>query len=182
MRDGVQADPGRLAKALHLHPITAKLLINRGYEDPERARAFLHPLEEALFPPDQMRDMDRAVAKLREASALGQRILVYGDYDADGLCATAILADALREVGVEALTYIPVSYTHLDVYKRQVAPTLLGLLGLPIPAGMQGRNLAPLLQQGEEEGLPAERNAYFECVLGEVGIHTTCLLYTSRCV
>ena len=107
MRDGVQADPGRLAKALHLHPITAKLLINRGYEDPERARAFLHPLEEALFPPDQMRDMDRAVAKLREASALGQRILVYGDYDADGLCATAILADALREVGVEALTYIP---------------------------------------------------------------------------
>lgn len=54
-----------------------------------------------------------------------------------------------------------------------VAPTLLGLLGLPIPAGMQGRNLAPLLQQGEEEGLPAERNAYFECVLGEVGIHTT---------
>ena len=78
----------------------------RGLEEPEAARAFL---EEAgpLYDPMLLPDMDKAVERVRRAIDGGEKILVYGDYDCDGVTATVLLYDYLENAGADVLYYIP---------------------------------------------------------------------------
>ena len=95
-------DPQRaqtLARALEIDPITAQLLINRGLTDAAPARNFLHPTWESLGDPAELPDMARAVARLRQAIAKREAVLVFGDSDVDGLTANVILYEVLRELG-----------------------------------------------------------------------------------
>ena len=73
----------------------------------EKAERFLHPALEQLYPPLMMQDMDKAVTLLRQAIAAHQPIMIYGDYDVDGVCATSIMLETLREEGAQADYYIP---------------------------------------------------------------------------
>ena len=98
---------GRLAEALRVSPVTAQLLINRGLEDAGQAGDFLEASFERIHPPELLADMDRAVARLLAAVSGRQRVLVYGDADADGLAATAILARLLGLLGCRVETFIP---------------------------------------------------------------------------
>ncbi len=95
-----------LAEELELSPVTASVLVRRGYGDPEQARAFL----EAKLPehdPFQLGDMREACDAIRAAIAAGKRICVHGDYDADGICATALAVLILRELGADVEAHVP---------------------------------------------------------------------------
>jgi len=86
--------------------LCARVLVNRGVTDPEEARRFLYE-EPALHDPMGMRDMDKAVERLRRALREGETIAVYGDYDVDGITATCLLTDFLRREGGAVIPYIP---------------------------------------------------------------------------
>src|SRR6478672_5434059 len=97
---------GVLARELEVSPTTAAVLVRRGYEDVASASAFL---EGALPAHDPFRlgDMTEACEAIREAIAGGRRICVHGDYDADGVCATALAVVILRELGAEVEWHLP---------------------------------------------------------------------------
>jgi single-stranded-DNA-specific exonuclease len=101
-----QADASALAETLDLSGTTARVLVRRGYTDPDEARAFL----EGALPghdPFLLGDMSGAVETIRSAIASGQRICVHGDYDADGICATALAVLILRELGADVTWHLP---------------------------------------------------------------------------
>ncbi len=83
------------------------LLRNRGVDTPEKAERFLHPSLDQLHDPFQMQGMEKAVRIIREAVAGGMPIIVYGDYDVDGVSATSILLETLREMGAAPAFRIP---------------------------------------------------------------------------
>ena len=83
------------------------MLVARGYTTPEQVERFFHPSPEALHSPLLFQDMDKAVGLLKEALAEGKRVLVHGDYDCDGICATTLLMEALQEMGADVDYHIP---------------------------------------------------------------------------
>src|SRR6476469_6667595 len=103
----------RLTQALFIAPEIAALLVQRGIATPETAAAFFHPDLRQLPNPLLMRDMDRAVARLAHALHEGQKVLVLGDYDVDGITSVATVMSYLTPLfGAERLRdYIPDRYT-----------------------------------------------------------------------
>ncbi len=97
----------RLAGALEIHPLAARVLAARGLGDPDAAEAFLASPLEDLPDPFAMKGMDAAVARLERAIEGGERIACYGDYDVDGVTSTVLLAGLLRAAGADAVTYVP---------------------------------------------------------------------------
>jgi single-stranded-DNA-specific exonuclease len=95
-----------LAQELGLSEITASVLVRRGYGDPDEARAFLAG-EQPLHDASLLGEMKEAVARIRGAIAAGTRICVHGDYDVDGICATALALLILRELGADAAWHLP---------------------------------------------------------------------------
>src|SRR5919198_2994862 len=95
-----------LAQELGLSEITASVLVRRGCGDSEAARAFLAG-EQPLHDPFELPDMAAAVERIRAAIAGGERICVHGDYDVDGICATALAVTVLRELGGEVSWHLP---------------------------------------------------------------------------
>ena len=89
----------------------SSLLRCRGIDTEEKAEHFLHPSLGDLHDPMRMHDMEKAVALIRGAIDRGERILVYGDYDVDGICAAAVLLETLREEGAEADFRLPNRHT-----------------------------------------------------------------------
>lgn len=102
-----EADASELARALSVPPTIAELLLRRGYRSPERARTFLNPSFDQLHDPFLMRGMDIAVDRIETAIRDGEPIAVHGDYDVDGITATAVLTRYLRWRGARADYYIP---------------------------------------------------------------------------
>ena len=86
-----------LSKALGLHPILGRLLVNRGITEVGEARRFFHPQLNELLDPFLFRDMDKAVDRLNLALARKERIMVYGDYDVDGCTAVALVYKFLEQ-------------------------------------------------------------------------------------
>src|SRR6059058_1036251 len=99
-------DVRALARALEVAELTASVLIRRGYADPEEAAAFL-AAEAPQHDPFLLGDMRAAVESIRAAIANGTRICVHGDYDVDGICATALAVLTLRALGTEAEWHLP---------------------------------------------------------------------------
>jgi single-stranded-DNA-specific exonuclease len=99
-------DVRALAAELSLDEITASVLVRRGYGAPEEARRFL----EGALPghdPFELGDMREAVETVTAAVEAGARICVHGDYDADGICATALAVLLLRELGADVAWHLP---------------------------------------------------------------------------
>lgn len=88
-------------------PILRQILFNRGYASYDEARAFLEAKPNFDTDPFQMTGMSEAVERIRRALAQGEEIAIYGDYDVDGVTATALLVDTLTALGGEARGYIP---------------------------------------------------------------------------
>lgn len=101
-----------LTEALFIVPEVAALLVQRGLDTPEAAAAFFHPDLRLLPNPLLMRDMDRAVARLTRAWQTGEKVLVLGDYDVDGITSVATVMSYLTPLfGAERLRdYIPDRY------------------------------------------------------------------------
>ena len=104
-RKASESFPAQVAE-LNLEPVLAKVLHARKIDTPERVRAFLME-EGALGDPFQMAGMTQAVTRLRRALAGGERIVVYGDFDTDGVSATVLLVSALRLLGGNVEGFIP---------------------------------------------------------------------------
>jgi len=99
-------EAGDLASALGVSETTARVLVRRGYAKPEQAKAFLAG-EPPGHDPFLLGDMADAVEAIKSAIATGKRICVHGDYDADGICATALAVLILRELGAEVEWHLP---------------------------------------------------------------------------
>ena len=97
----------RLAAALRLHPLAARVLAARGHSDPEEAVRFLEAPLQDLPDPFTMKGMNAAVARVARALEAGERIACYGDYDVDGVTSTSLLAGFLRAAGGDVVTYVP---------------------------------------------------------------------------
>lgn len=93
-------------RRLCLSPITPQLLYNRGLTDPDLARAFLHG-DAPLWDPFFLKEVPEAVARIRAALRRGEPIVVYGDFDADGVTATVLLMQTLKVLGGRVQPYIP---------------------------------------------------------------------------
>ena len=95
-----------LAAELGISEITASVLVRRGYADPAAARAFIEG-EQPPHDPFLLGDMVVAVETIRAAVAAGTQICVHGDYDVDGICATALAVLTLRELGADVRWHLP---------------------------------------------------------------------------
>ena len=85
----------------------SRLLFARGIRGEEAARRFLHPAAEDIRPPLLLHGMERAAALLSQAKEEKKRVVIYGDYDVDGICASAVLWEALGRCGIDRTVYIP---------------------------------------------------------------------------
>jgi len=100
-------DVEALSSALRIAAPAAGILVHRGLGDPAAARRFLQPSLDDLHDPLTMRDMPRAVARLREAIRDGQKILIYGDYDVDGTTSVVLLTKVIELAGGASSYYVP---------------------------------------------------------------------------
>lgn len=96
---------------LGLPPLIEELLIKRGIQTNEDAKSFLEPNLDHLYEPSLLTDVDRVKHRINQAIDNGESILVFGDYDADGVTATAVLIETLRELGAMCDYYIPNRFT-----------------------------------------------------------------------
>jgi single-stranded-DNA-specific exonuclease len=96
----------RLARELEISELTATVLVRRGYADPDAARAFL-AAEPPRHDPFLLGDMRAGCDRIRAAVAAGTRICVHGDYDVDGICATALAVLTLRRLGADVSWHLP---------------------------------------------------------------------------
>ncbi len=96
-----------LCRELNVSPYFALILMNRGVITPDSARDFLFGDLSSCHDPHLLKDMDRAVERIRRAISSGEKIMVYGDYDVDGITSTALLAQVLRFMGGRVETFIP---------------------------------------------------------------------------
>jgi single-stranded-DNA-specific exonuclease len=97
----------QLAFEADLTTLQAQLLINRGISNPSQAKLFLCPRLDCMTDPMLLKDMDRALAVILKAVEDRKKITIYGDYDADGLTATALLLNFFKCLGIETSSYIP---------------------------------------------------------------------------
>jgi single-stranded-DNA-specific exonuclease len=114
-----------LVRELGISGVTASVLVRRGYGDPDLARAFL----EGGLPghdPFLLGDMAEACEAIRTAVTAGKRICVHGDYDADGICATALAVLILRELGADVVWHLPSRFEEGYGVSRQTLSRLAG--------------------------------------------------------
>ena len=107
------ADPAkveRLSTEVGIDRVLAELLVKRGVETFEQARAFFRPSLDALHDPFLMKDMDKAVERLHRAITSREKILVYGDYDVDGTTAVALVYSFISRFTDQVDFYIPDRY------------------------------------------------------------------------
>lgn len=100
-------DSAALAAALQITAPAARVLCHRGLADPAAAARFLRPSLDDLLDPLVLRDMPRAVERLRQAIGGGEKILIYGDYDVDGTTAVVLLTKAIELAGGAADFHVP---------------------------------------------------------------------------
>ncbi len=91
----------------NIHPVTAQILISRGFKTMEEIHEFLYAKLPNLFDPDLFPDMDKAVERIITAIHKHQPILVYGDNDVDGMTAATLLTEFLRSIGAKVYFDIP---------------------------------------------------------------------------
>jgi len=96
-----------LCDNLNCDPVTATLLVNRKIDTPESALKFLNPSFNDIRSPFSIKDMDTAVRRIYKAIKDSEKILIFGDYDVDGITSTSILFNFLQNTGADAHYYIP---------------------------------------------------------------------------
>ena len=103
LSDVDEAVASGLASELRLRPVTARVLVSRGFTEAGRIARFLAPRLADLRPPDGIADLDRALDRLAAALGAGETIGVFGDCDVDGVTSAAVLATGLRAFGARVV-------------------------------------------------------------------------------
>ncbi|WP_171043550.1 single-stranded-DNA-specific exonuclease RecJ [Streptococcus pseudopneumoniae] len=144
------ADFTKIAKKAGLGPEVARLLFERGIQDQESLKKFLEPSLEDLHDPYLLHDMDKAVERIRQAIEEGENILVYGDYDADGMTSASIVKESLEQLGAECRVYLPNRFTdgygpNASVYKYFIEQEGISLI-VTVDNGVAGHEAIELAQ------------------------------------
>ena len=144
------ADFTKIAKKAGLGPEAARLLFSRGIKDEDSLTRFLAPSLDDLHDPYLLHDMDKAVNRIRRAIEQGEFILVYGDYDADGMTSASILKETLEQLGAECLVYLPNRFTdgygpNASVYKYFIEQHGISLI-VTVDNGVAGHEAIDLAQ------------------------------------
>ena len=144
------ADFTKIAKKAGLGPEAARLLFSRGIKDEDSLSRFLAPSLDDLHDPYLLHDMDKAVNRIRLAIEQGEFILVYGDYDADGMTSASILKETLEQLGAECLVYLPNRFTdgygpNASVYKYFIEQQGISLI-VTVDNGVAGHEAIDLAQ------------------------------------
>ena len=96
-----------LARSARISPVVARLLICRGLHDPVQVRSFLEPKLSSLREPGELPGVEAAAERITAAIQARQRIVIYGDYDVDGMSATSLLVGCLKLLGADVGYYVP---------------------------------------------------------------------------
>lgn len=96
-----------LAEQFHIPKVVAALLLNRGISTEQAVKSYLQKSLEGVHNPRLLPDMDKAVARITAALESKEKIVIYGDYDVDGITSTALLYEFLKNAGAEVDYYIP---------------------------------------------------------------------------
>ena len=144
------ADFTKIAKSVGLSSEVACLLFQRGIKDESNLKKFLEPSLEDLHDPYLLHDMDKAVDRIRQAIEQGELILVYGDYDADGMTSASIVKESLEQLGAECLVYLPNRFTdgygpNASVYKYFIEQQGVSLI-VTVDNGVAGHEAIDLAQ------------------------------------
>ena len=144
------ADFTKIAKKAGLGPEAARLLFSRGIKDEDSLTRFLAPSLDDLHDPYLLHDMDKAVNRIRRAIEQGEFILVYGDYDADGMTSASIFKETLEQLGAECLVYLPNRFTdgygpNASVYKYFIEQQGISLI-VTVDNGVAGHEAIDLAQ------------------------------------
>jgi single-stranded-DNA-specific exonuclease len=105
-----EQEVNQLAAILNIDPILSTLLIHRGIRDFDAARLFFRPDSRHLHDPFLMKDMEKAILRIEEAMAAGEKILIYGDYDVDGTTAVSLVYGFFKNYYNKLEYYIPDRY------------------------------------------------------------------------
>ncbi len=125
----------KLANELSIDKILAKLLIQKGIDTFDKAKAFFRPSLDDLHDPFLMKDMDRALERIDKAFATNEKILIYGDYDVDGTSAVALAFSFFKRIYKNVDSYIPdryaegygVSYASIDFAAKNNITLIIAL-------------------------------------------------------
>ena len=140
----------KIAKKAGLGPEVARLLYSRGVKDQEALSHFLTPTLDDLHDPYLLHDMDKAVERIRRAIEDGEFILIYGDYDADGMSSASIVKESLEQLGAEVAVYLPNRFTdgygpNASVYKYFIEQQGISLI-VTVDNGVAGHEAIDLAQ------------------------------------
>lgn len=138
------------AKKLGLEASVANLVYQRGIQTEEALRDFLEPSLDQLHDPYELHDMDKAVTRIRQAIENYEQILIYGDYDADGMTSASIVKEALEQLGAECQVYLPNRFTdgygpNASVYKYFIENQGVSLI-VTVDNGVAGHEAIELAQ------------------------------------
>lgn len=114
-----------------LPKIAMELIVSRGYDTEEKIKDFLHP--SIFHDPFKLHDMDRLIARIKKAIETKERVLIFGDYDVDGISATAIMIKTLNILGIKPKYYLPNRFIDgygltnavIDKLKERFNPSLI---------------------------------------------------------
>ena len=140
----------KIAKKAGLGPEVARLLYSRGVKEQEALSRFLTPTLDDLHDPYLLHDMDKAVERIRRAIEDGEFILIYGDYDADGMTSASIVKESLEQLGAEVAVYLPNRFTdgygpNASVYKYFIEQQGISLI-VTVDNGVAGHEAIDLAQ------------------------------------
>lgn len=156
-----------LSKKEKLTQTATKILYSRGIDDAQRLTSFLSADLSHLHDPYLLHDMDKAVSRIRQAVENYEQILIYGDYDADGMTSSSIIKETLEMIGAEAQVYLPNRFTdgygpNESVYKYFIEQQDISLI-ITVDNGVSGQEaIAYAKAQGvdvivtDHHSLPAE--------------------------
>ena len=164
-----------LTKKEKITALASKIIYSRGIDTEEKITQFLSNDLSKLHDPYLLHDMDKAVARIRQAIENYEQILVYGDYDADGMTSASIMKEALEMLGAEAQVYLPNRFVdgygpNESVYKYFIEQQQVSLI-ITVDNGVAGHEAISYAQsQGvdvivtDHHGLPAELPEAFAIV------------------
>lgn len=129
-----------LAVQIAVQPLTAALLISRGYTTPESAHAFLYPSFDQLHDPFLLKGMRGAVDRILSAGEKGEKVLIWGDYDVDGTTGTVVLRKVFKLLAIESEYHIPNRFTEgygINIPALEAAQTRGCTLGISVDCGIR---------------------------------------------
>jgi single-stranded-DNA-specific exonuclease len=97
----------QIIREFSIHPITAQILVSRGFNSLDSIHHFLYAQLPDLYDPKLLLDMTKAVRRIDKALSKQEGILIYGDNDVDGMTGTALLADFFKRIGGNVKYYVP---------------------------------------------------------------------------